>query len=401
MPRGTRRLIPALRLFLMVVAAGVGGVSSPDHASPRALLLLGARSLEPTPGGPTAPRDPALGSLAPPVERSGGAPRITFDRTSHDFGSARQQETKATRFVVGNSGGAPLHVSVHGDCGCTAVSIAAEDDTSGEAGTPSREIAVGEEAAVRVTFDTGRSVGHLGKTVHVTSDDPMNPATDLTVEVDVSQGILLAPQGFFFGMALVGTTPEATLEARWKEGVGKPFRITSIETTDLQPAIAKPRFAIERFDAPPWHGYRLTLSLPESPPVGAVTGSILIRTDDPDDAALQAPMAGIVSGRVVVTTMHPSFGVVRQGHRAVLPIHVHGFDASVDLGRVTAASRRGTVDVRVRALDEVSMKGLLLVEIELPTDAPTGTIEDVIDLSTEVEGEERIELSVGGVVVAN
>ena len=385
-------------LAILTTSAASRSDDAPPIGVPPPAAPVGPAGQEPASPAPPPARDES--SPASPVGTTPRLQKIAFDRMEHDFGPVRQQETKSTRFTVRNTGGAPLHVSARGDCGCTAVAIVAKDSTSGDTGTPSREIAPGDEASIWVTFGSNRYVGQVTKWIRVTSDDPTNLAAVLTIKMDVAAGIMLEPQGFFFNMVLVGTSPEATIEAKWKEGVGKPFRITSIETTELQPLIAKPNFGIERFDAPPWHGYRLKLSFPDPPPVGFVTGQALILTDDPHDAKLQVFIAGTVSGKVVVSQRNPSFGMVRQGNGATLPIQVRGFDASVDVGHVRATSRKGCVHVSVRAGDDSWMKGIWNVEIEIPKDARLGTIDDVIDLTTEVKGEERIELTVGGVVIA-
>jgi hypothetical protein len=83
-----------------------------------------------------------------------------------------------------------------------------------------------------------------------------------------------------------------------------------------------------------------------------------------------------------------------------MSIEVRAFDASVDIGRVTAKSRKGAVNVAVRPDEDAEINGRWFVELGLPEDAPVEAVDDVIDVTTGVPGEEKIELTVVGEVVA-
>ncbi len=312
-------------------------------------------------------------------------PRIAFDRTEHDFGTARQQTEYRTEFVLRNEGGAPLHVdSVRGDCGCSQVAI------------DRNVVEPGGTAKVSVLFRTYTFVGALTKHVHVRSDDPDRPEIDLRVRIDVSAGVVATPANFFFNTVLVGSRPTASLDVKWKEGVGRPFKITGIEAVNVRPAGLEMAFDTKPMDAPPWHGYTVTVSFPKPPPVGMVTATALLRTDDPDVPRIQALVGGNVSGRVQIALLRPSFGVVTEGKGAKLSVRVRPFDATVDLGTVTASARKGAV--QAKAVRDDKTPGEWVVEIVLPEKAPPGVVEDVVEVQTAVKGEERTDLPVTGTV---
>ncbi len=191
---------------------------------------------------------------------------------------------------------------------------------------------------------------------------------------------------------------------KWKEGVGKPFKILGVDPTMLPtphvgaaaagtaPTVATPTFTVEPFEAAPWKGYKVTMSFAEPPPVGMVSGTAVIRTDDPRTPKVNALIGGAISAKVNIALLKPSFGVVTEGKAANLIIHVRPFDASIQLGKVSARSRSGAVKVELKA--DPTFPGEYNLELELPADTKAGAIEDVVELRTEVPGEELVELPV-------
>lgn len=381
-----RRSALGFAFVALTVAAGpaTSHATADDVPPPPAPAVPATPPAPPAPA-PAAPPAPTP-APAPAAPASNAAPKLVLDRTLHDFGPCKQNDRVKADFTVTNAGSATLHVaSVRGDCGCANATISR------------KEIEAGGTATVSVTFETNRFVGPMTKALRIMSDDPEHPETVVTLKVDVSAGIVLGPPNFFFNMALVGAKPTATVDAKWKEGVGKPFKITSVESANLVPAGVKVEFATEAFDAPPWHGWKITMTFPEPPPVGAVSGHALIRTDDPDNPKVQTLIGGAISGRVVVSLLKPSFGIVPKGKGGKLFVRLRPFDSTIDLGTVAAKARKGTV--LARAVADEHMKGEWVVELELPKDAAPGPIDDVVDLTTAVKGEESIALEVSGTVM--
>jgi len=329
---------------------------------------------------PPPPPTPLPAPVAPPAGPVCGGPRAALDRGSHDFGLARQQAELVTEFTLTNVGDAPLHVTaVLGTCSCTDGSIS------------SREIAPGATATVRGIFRTYTLVGPYTKSVKVESDDPVHPVLELKLSVDISAGIVLEPEAFTFDPALIGTSPTASILARWKEGSGRPFKILGVEATGTTV-----EFDVTPADAPPWRGWKIALRFPTPPPVGPIQGTARIRTDDPDVPTIQAAILGSVSGRVFLAQRFASVGMVPEGRGSTLLIPCRGFDATIDLGEVTAKSRKGIVSAR--ALRDPKDAKAWQIEIALPVTAPAGPVVDVVEVTTGVAGEEHLEIRVGGIV---
>ena len=187
------------------------------------------------------------------------------------------------------------------------------------------------------------------------------------------------------------------MRIQYHETFGKPFQVLSVETAGMTPAGTAVAFDTKPFDAPPWHGYDVTMRFEKPPPIGLVSGSAMIRTDDPQSARVRALVGGSISGRVQVALVRPNIGLVTQGKGGHLRIPVRPFDETVDLGEVTAASRNGRVKASVER-DAKNPKAWIL-HLEVASDAPPGAIDDVVELRTSVKGEEVTELPVSGKVL--
>jgi hypothetical protein len=323
---------------------------------------------------------PAAKPAPAPAPKPAHGPKLVIDRLAHDYGVVRQTEQHETTFTLTNAGDAPLHPIARGECSCVHAKLSRS------------EVPPGETATLTVTFETYRFVGPMTKSLRVRSDDPDAAEVPLQLKIDISAGVVLQPQNFFFNMVLTGTKPTSTIEVKWKEGVGDPFRIVGVEATGMQPSTVRPEFSIEPFEAAPWKGWKVTMSFPEPPPVGLVSGTAVIRTDDARTPKVQALIGGAISAKVNVALLKPSFGVVTEGKAANLIVHVRPFDPKIPLGKVSARSRTGAVKVELKP--DPTFPGEYNLELELPADTKAGAIEDVVELRTEVDGEELVELPV-------
>jgi hypothetical protein len=369
----------AVRRFLAATAfsaALAGSWASAEPPTPPASAPV------PVAPVPVAPVPPLV--TAPPVAPAppaGPRARIAFDREQHDFGVVKQEQDLATEFTVRNDGDATLRIGdVRSDCGCsTAVA-------------QSKELAPGASTTLRVTFRTFTMSGPVTKRVKVASNDPERPEVELKVRVDIAGGIVLDPARFYFGPVLAGTSPTSSITARWRDGVGRPFRITKVEAPGVDVV-----FDVKPHEAPPWHGWVVTARFAKPPAIGTVSGTALLRTDDPDYPRLPAPVTAFVSGRVWLDRREARLGLVRQGLGRTLMIGCRGLTPDVDLGEVKVRSRKGVVTAK--AVRTGGNQKEWLIEVRLPEDAPPGKVEDVVEVRSALEGEPPAEIAVSGEVV--
>ena len=86
-------------------------------------------------------------------------PNIEMLETSYNFGEIQQGETVTHDFILKNTGDADLIISAaKGSCGCTVPEW------------PKNPIAKGEEAAIKVTFNSAGKSGKQNKTVTLVSN---------------------------------------------------------------------------------------------------------------------------------------------------------------------------------------------------------------------------------------
>ena len=111
------------------------------------------------------------------------AARVATFSTSHDFGRVPPHSTQRHSFVLRNSGGGALRLSVaETTCKCTV----------GELG---QDILLpGQSTEVTLTWNTGRMAEHYRQTATIATNDPLTPELELSVEGSV-QAELVVPAG--------------------------------------------------------------------------------------------------------------------------------------------------------------------------------------------------------------
>jgi hypothetical protein len=309
------------------------------------------------------------------------SPRIAFDREEHDFGVVGQEKEVRTEFQVSNRGTGLLRLTaVKADCGCAVAEVA------------DRELSPGESVKMPVLFRTMSFVGPMTKRVRVWSDDPERPTADVLLRIDVSAGIVLVPPRLAFGDVLRGTQPTATVTARWKEGIGRPFRVLRIDPGSLDVEIAT-----SPFESPPWHGTKLVARFRKPPPPGPFSARLVLETDDPDLPRLVVPATGFVSGKVWTSLRAVRLGLVPVGRERSVPVVVRGFSPDVDLGEVSVVARRGRV--QATAARTAGRPGEWTLLVGVGPSAKAGRVDDVVEIRTAVEGEPTTEIPVSGEVV--
>ncbi len=114
-------------------------------------------------------------------EDAAAAPRIAFDRLSHDFGEVPQFGGKvSTVFKVRNNGSSQLKIgALTTSCSCT------------EAKVEKNILEAAEETALNVTFNPNlheEPKEKFKRTIFIPSNDPENSEAEITIEVDILEG---------------------------------------------------------------------------------------------------------------------------------------------------------------------------------------------------------------------
>jgi hypothetical protein len=105
-----------------------------------------------------------------------GEPRIHFDARTYDFGLVNEGSPLMYVFQIGNIGTAPLLLSdVRTSCGCTAATMGAST------------VLPGDTAPFEVTVDTHGERGPSQRDIMLSSNDPREPTSTLTVSYEVQR----------------------------------------------------------------------------------------------------------------------------------------------------------------------------------------------------------------------
>ncbi|MDQ6809953.1 MAG: DUF1573 domain-containing protein [Verrucomicrobiota bacterium] len=113
--------------------------------------------------------------------------QLAWEKTEVELHPASTDATAVGNFKYQNKGDKPVHISsVHTSCGCTT------------AGVQKNDVAPGEKGEITATFNIGGRTGVQTKTVTVTTDDPKQPTTLLTLKAVIAQGLELQPALVFW-----------------------------------------------------------------------------------------------------------------------------------------------------------------------------------------------------------
>jgi mono/diheme cytochrome c family protein len=109
-------------------------------------------------------------------DSGGGAPpKIRFEKTVHDFGELRSDEKVSFDWVYHNDGGSPLSIiRTRTSCGCT-MSVAEEES-----------VPPGGSGTIHIDFDPVGMSGSVRKVLAVTSDDPEQQISRLTIRARIT-----------------------------------------------------------------------------------------------------------------------------------------------------------------------------------------------------------------------
>ncbi len=109
-------------------------------------------------------------------EQLANAPKIKFENSSYDFGTAKQGDKVEATFKFTNEGKSDLIIrKVKASCGCTATN-------------PEKTVLKpGESSKIDATFNTAGKEGKQYKTITVTNSDPANSSVMLTLQGTVEK----------------------------------------------------------------------------------------------------------------------------------------------------------------------------------------------------------------------
>lgn len=301
-------------------------------------------------GTPAAkPAAPGIGQGAPgstpaaaaPVDPA-NAPKITFEKTTHDFGTIPDDKPVETVFRFTNTGKGPLEiVQAAGSCGCTVPALA------------KRTYAPGESGEIKVAFNPHNRRDKQHTQVTVTSNDPTTPAQLLHVVSFVKAQVRLDPQALSFG------------QIEKSKGAGNVVVFTSLKP-DLRPVSVQSnnpviKAVLEETKQVTIEGEQalqatVRINIDPNAQVGPFQGAVTLVTTDPTK-----PMTITVLGEVV-------------GELALVP-------PRLSIGG-TSPNQQVATQVQISSRYNKPFKILKVEEVPAPNNPKMLTFETVEDATT-------------------
>lgn len=178
---------------------------------------------------------PTSQPAASPARR--GAPRITFEKVTHNFGNVGPVTNHLCEFRFRNDGNGILKINeVSRICGCTPFLL------------EKREYAPGETGTLKVRYYAETEFGPATKQLYIQSNDRANPRITLTVQANVMSKVDYEPKtlNLLLGKNNAGcpTITIASIDNR-------PFSIKHFRSTDncitadFNPAVKATRFVLQ------------------------------------------------------------------------------------------------------------------------------------------------------------
>ncbi|MHC4413969.1 MAG: DUF1573 domain-containing protein [Planctomycetota bacterium] len=322
-----------------------------------------------------------------------GPPRLAFASTSHDFGRMSETDERSARFEFANTGGEVLVVkNVSTTCGCTVATL------------EKRRYQPGERGAIDVVFDPTGPGDRQKKYVNLLTNAKPQELVRLTIAADVEPFLIFEPRMLKLGVLPPGREHRATVAVSCPDedfvieavGTTSPYgraRVVPVDEADRYPGAVASRMAefVELIIPPdaPWGGFYCALEVtargrpvPDAEPV-THTSSIRVAAQlfgqlvaDPDMFRF-----GVKPGeafRRTIQLRRPSGEPFR-----VLGVSV----ASHELPDASVAANRVAPDTWEIVLSATG-------------NARATRFRGAVTVTTDVPGEERIDIGILGVVRA-
>lgn len=228
----------------------------------------------------------------PKLPSDASYPRVKVDQTTYDFGTMQQGTKKAHRFVLKNTGAAPLTFRVgHTTCKCTAAVVSNDAVPAGGAGE------------VTVEWTARSDSGPFRQTATIETNDPLNSKVDLTILGEVTDAKNVEPRELAFDAITSGE--EKSAEVFVMAMLQDDLTVTDPEFSD--PA-TRDKFDVSIVpvalaDLPnpkAKAGVVITVTAKPGLPIGRFSQWLAVKTNLPDAEHLEIPMIGRVVGDIAV-----------------------------------------------------------------------------------------------------
>lgn len=286
-----------------------------------------------------------------------------FPKRSYNFGNIARGAKAEIAFELTNLYLEDVHIAgVRSSCGCTTPRI--EKDA----------LKTYEKGAVVAHINSDRFLGNHGATITVTIDKPQYAQVQLHVNAYIFSSVFLEPSSVVLGGVAQGTSAEQTIRVQYtgqsdwrivEVRSGNPKLTGSVKETSRQGGQI---------------AYDLKVVLDKDAPVGYLSESVWLITNDAQVKHFPVPVEVQVIGAVSVSPSPLFLGVVQPGQSVTKQLVVRGQKPF----RIT--SIRGDCKcLQVTVPADKEPKSLYLVPITFTAEKKPGKIEQNIFIETDAD----------------
>jgi hypothetical protein len=348
----------------------------------------------PPPARPAAPgAQPAGGQPAAPAQPVDPAtikdrPNMVFDEQHHGFGKIVDTEDAVHTFKFTNKGNKTLVIAdMHATCGCTLPNL------------EKKEYEPGESGEIKVTYNPRNKHGVQNQTITITTNDPANPRSMLTIQADVQPMVSVEPTIAQSGVVRKAEERKITVTVTLRDPEAQVTDVTSSEPEKVPIKIVKSE-KIE-LDGKPANRVTIEALITNTHPVGDIRASGTIRTTDKNKPVVSFQVVGNVQGDIYMQPARVSFGSVRPGdpikattkltHRDGKPFKITSISADTPSGQ--------PLNVTFAANDPANPTEYV-VEVTGTAMQRTGVVRGDLMITTDVPMETQVRLPFFGTIRA-
>ncbi|HQN97366.1 MAG TPA: DUF1573 domain-containing protein [Thermoanaerobaculales bacterium] len=236
--------------------------------------------------------------LAGAVAAQAAGPKMVVPEKVKDTGTVAQGAVVDISFAISNEGTEPLQIkAVRPTCGCT---VADYD----------KEIAPGGSGAVKAKLDTKDFSGPISKSILIMTNDPTEPTVSVVIKANVQPIVEVLPRPLirFNAVQREPMTQKVVVVAT---DASRPFKVTKVESNVPFLTTAVRRLeGSELIADKPGDQYEVAVALADGAPVGPVSGTVTIVTDNPKAEQVPVKVYGVVRALLHVTPTQLEFGSV-------------------------------------------------------------------------------------------
>ena len=299
-----------------------------------------------------------------------------FTTKSHDFRTVGRGTKAEYRFKFENLYEEDVHVAaLRTSCGCTTPTLTKDTLSSRETG------------AVVATLNTDSFIGQKAATITVVFDKPYFAEVQLKVQGYIRTDITFDPPEVSFGDLAGGETREQEIVISHRGD--SDWRITDVRShcTQLLVRLDPPEIS------PGLVRYRMTVELKDSMPEGEIREQLTLVSNDAAFPTIEMLVGGRVRPAVTISPAAANLGSALPGETVKVRLLVRAAEPFA-IQDIRCADPRFSFEV------QEGKKSLHWVNLLFAAGQSTGSVDEKIEIVTDLPGEKSAECLVTGSIAA-